>query len=65
MDLRLADLWWKGVLVAVTGVVLLVLNARALWRDQVDPIAVVSVASAAFVTALGFALTVQRRDENV
>lgn len=54
-----------GMLVAVTGIVLLVLNARALLLDGDWTMAILSTASAAFVTVLGFALTVQPTDENV
>jgi drug/metabolite transporter (DMT)-like permease len=65
MQLRLADRWWMGALVAVTGLVLLVLNVRNLGSDGDWAIAVASTASAAFLAALGFALTVQRSRTNV
>lgn len=54
-----------GTLVAVTGIVLLVLNGRALILDGEWTMSILSTASALFVTALGFALTVQPLEENV
>lgn len=64
MELRLAERWWMGGLVAITGIVLFALNLRALGSDGDWTMAIASTASAAFVTALGFALTIQP-EENV
>lgn len=64
MELRLADRWWMGGLVALTGILLLVLNVRTLGSAGSWPISIVSTASAAFVTALGMALTVETVEKN-
>lgn len=61
MELRLADRWWMGALVALTGIVLLVLNARSLGSEGAWTISVLSTAAAACVAALGLALTVEPR----
>jgi hypothetical protein len=65
MELELADGWWMGGLVALTGIVLLALNARSLGPGGNWAVSILSTAAATFVTALGMALTVQRAGRNV
>ncbi|PSG98373.1 hypothetical protein BRD56_00085 [Thermoplasmatales archaeon SW_10_69_26] len=65
MELGLAERWWMGVLVALTGAGLLTLNVQSLGSAGDWTISVVSTASAACLAALGLALVFERQEENI